>query len=371
MHRLQQPKRGVIRLGLILVFVFMMAVTANAYTVVMRGGRRIEIPSHFVVTAWTLTYEVSPGIQITLQVAAIDIPATEKVNNEQPGSLLRRAQLMSRESSAPAQTPKDLPTAQATQTTRTITNRDLESSMRRRRDSELAYESRRKQLGLPSVEESRKQAALESELIGMELEQRRLVERQSENDWRGRAESLRTEMAALDAELAFIRARLDEGPFALTNNAWVGGWSSGSFNTITRGVPFGNFGRRPLGNFGGRAAFPPPRTSAPNIFVAPSAGAQISGRVGFGGRATRGQVFVNPAPMRHARPLGFGGGFSAFPNIAVFGSAIPAYDLSYERSALISHFNELAAARAGLSARWRQLEEEARRAGAPPGWLRP
>lgn len=86
MHRLQQPKARVSRLGLILVFVFMMAVTANAYTVVMRSGRRIEIPSGFVMTASTLTYEVSPGIQITLQVAAIDIPATEKVNNEQPGS---------------------------------------------------------------------------------------------------------------------------------------------------------------------------------------------------------------------------------------------------------------------------------------------
>lgn len=370
MHRLQQPKPRVSRLGLILVFVFMMAVTANAYTVVMRGGRRIEIPSRFVVTASTLTYEVSPGIQITLQVAAIDIPATEKVNSEQPGSLLRRAQVVSRESSAPAQNPKGLPTAQATQTTRTITNRDLESSMRRRRDSELAYESRRKQLGLPSVEESRKQAAVESELIRAELEQQRLQERESENYWRGRAEALRTEIAVLDAEIAFIRRRLDEGPFALTNNAWVGGWSSGSFNTITRGVPFGNFGRRPLGNLGGRTAFPPPR-GGPNIFVAPGAGAQISGRVGFGGGATRGQVFVNPALTRHARPLGFGGRFPVFPNGIVFGSSIPAYDLSYERSALITHFNELATARAGLSARWRQLEEEARRAGAPPGWLRP
>jgi hypothetical protein len=46
------------------------------------------------------------------------------------------------------------------------------------------------------------------------------------------------------------------------------------------------------------------------------------------------------------------------------------YDIS-ERSQLITQFNELGAARAGLSARWRELEDEARRAGAPPGWLRP
>jgi hypothetical protein len=38
---------------------------------------------------------------------------------------------------------------------------------------------------------------------------------------------------------------------------------------------------------------------------------------------------------------------------------------------LITRFNELAAARAALLARWRELEDEARRAGAQPGWLRP
>ncbi len=370
MHRLQQPKRTVSRLSLILVFVFMMAVTGNAYTVVMRGGRRIEIPSRFVVTGSTLTYEVSPGIQITLQLAAIDIPATEKVNNEQSGSLLRRAQLMSRESSAPAQNPKDLPTARATKTPRTITNRDLESSMRRRRDSELAYEKRRKQLGLPSVEESRKQAAVESESIGMELEQQRLVERDSEDYWRGRAEALRTEMAALDAEIAFIRTRLDEGPFALTNS-----WANGSSTIVTSVVPFislGDIGRRSFGNFG-PVRFPAPGAHRPNVFLAPRAGAQIAGRVGFGGGVTRGQVFLNPGTFRHARPVGVGGHFPpyfGFRDLTVFGSTVPAYDNSYERSALITHFNELAAARAGLNARWRELEEEARRAGAPPGWLR-
>jgi hypothetical protein len=52
----------------------------------------------------------------------------------------------------------------------------------------------------------------------------------------------------------------------------------------------------------------------------------------------------------------------------MFGSS--AYDYSYERSELITRFNELAGARAGFNARWRELEEEARRAGVPPGWLR-
>ena len=369
MHGVRKPKRAGSRVVSVLTFMFMLAVTANAYTVVMRGGRRIEIPSQFVVTASTLTYEVTPGVQVTLQVAAIDIQATERANNERPGSLLRRGQLTPLESSG--LTPsrgKDEQTTPATHATRTITNRDLESSMRRRLESESAYESRRKQLGLPSVEESRRQAAAESDLISAELEQKRVAEKETENYWRGRAAALRTEMAALDAELAYIRARLDEGPL---RNGWTSGWSSVAFNTLTRGVPFGNFGRSPFGNSGGRAAFPAGPPHLPRIFVAPNPAPQVTGRVVIGGGATRGQVFLNPGTVRHARPVGVGGRFPAFPSVAVFGSTIPAYDYSFERGALISHFNELAAARAGLSARWRELEDEARRAGAPPGWLRP
>jgi hypothetical protein len=245
---------------------------------------------------------------------------------------------------------------------RTITNRELEPMVRRRRDSELAYERKRKELGLPSVEESRRQAALESASIGMELEQKRFAESESEKYWRGRAAELRTEMAALDAELAYVRARIDEGPFVMPN-AWAG------FMVITQGVPF-IFDRRAFGNSEARGFFTPSRGRSPSVFVPPNAGGQITGRVALGGSVTRGQVFPNPGTLHPARPIGGGGRFRVFPN-PTFGSAIANYDVSYERSILITRFNELAAARAGLSARWRELEEEARRAGALPGWLRP
>jgi hypothetical protein len=372
MHGLDLLKPIVGRIGFVFLIVLVFVATASAYTVVMHGGRRVEIPSRFVLTSATLTYEVSPGVQVTLAVAAIDIPATERANNEQPGSLLRRAESSLPESPGAAENSK--PTAPVPQPRRTITNRDLESSMRRRRDSEVAYESRRKQLGLPSVEESRRQAAAEADSIRLELKQRRVVEEESENYWRERATALRTEMASVDAELTYVRSRLDEAP---VSNRWTTGWSSLSFNTITRGAPFGGFGRTPFGTAGGRAAYSPSRVSSPNIFVAPRASAQISGRVGFGGGTVRGQVFLNPRVVRQATPVGpvgVGGHFRAsvgFGNLAVPGLTVPTYDYSYERSALITHFNELAAARAGLNARWRELEEEARRAGAPPGWLRP
>ncbi len=362
-------KRAASKVVCVSLIVLLVTVVANAYTVIMRGGRRVEIPARFVVTPATLTYEVTEGIQITIPMAVIDIPATEKANHELPGSLLRRAKWGTADSSGP----KDLIEKQkaAPGGRRTITNRDLETSMRRRRENEAAYESRRKQLGLPSLEESRKQAAAEFDLVTTELAQKRIAERQSEDFWRARAAALRTEIAALDAELNYIRVRLDEVPFGAPL-----GVSGGSFTSVGTIVGFGNvrgrgnFGGRPFGHFGGGRSFHGQTTHRPNVYIAPR-GPQLRARIGFGGGARRGRVFVNPGTFRQTRQVGFGSPFGVLPNIPVFGSVVQGYDFTYERSALITRFNELAAARAGLNARWRELEDEARRAGVAPGWLRP
>jgi hypothetical protein len=350
MHALHATIRTLSRIVSVFVFVCIVTATVNAYTVIMRGGRRIEIPSSFVVTTSTLTYEVSPGFQVTLNLAAIDIPATETANKELPGSLLRRALIES-----PVRADKEASvTPPSTPLRRTVTNSDLESSRLRRREAELAYERRRKELGLPSVEESRRQAALESDSIATELEQTRATEKESESYWRARANELRTEIAALDAQIRFVRGQLDEPLFSSAN----GSFANGSFANVTSVVPFvsfGNTGRR--GSFSSRAVHP-------RVFAAPRNGAQLSGRVTFGGGATRGQPFLNP--RRFDRSRQFGSPLFAWPNAIDW----QPYDIS-ERSQLITQFNELGAARAGLSARWRELEDEARRAGAPPGWLRP
>src|ERR1041385_2230822 len=113
---------------------------ANAYTIVMRGGRHVDIPDQFFLTESTLTYEVSPDIQITINVSAIDIAATEKANKELAGSFFKHRQ-----------TPKPVETATpARGAVRTITNRDLEPASVRRRQSEITYEKRRRELGLPA-----------------------------------------------------------------------------------------------------------------------------------------------------------------------------------------------------------------------------
>jgi hypothetical protein len=358
MWKICQPKQAIKRLVLSSVLILSFVCAVSAYTVVMRGGKRIEIPSKFLVTTRTLTYEAGPGIQITLQLAAIDIPATEKANNEIAGALLRRVGAVREESTAQNQGEvKKIPPSQVR---RTITNRDLEASTVRRRQSELAYEKRRQELGLPSVAESQRRAEVESVQIRNELAATRSSEKESESYWRARASALRTEIAAIDAELNYVRMRLEDSPFP-----FAGGFTSISVAPfIAPGISFGNvgFGRPFL-----RMDVPHP----PPVYSAPQFGPRLAARVGSGGGTTGGQVLLNNGGFRHSRSPGFGFPFPVVSSVGVFGSGIQSYDYSYERSALITHFNELATARAGLNARWRELEDEARRAGVPPGWLRP
>jgi hypothetical protein len=385
MRVLSKFKRAASRILFLSALTVLLFATANAYTIVMRGGRRIEIPSRFVVTPSTLTYEVSPGVQITLEMATIDVAATEKANKEVPGSLLKRAQPGSEKPVGPTDNVEKNKAASeasgARGARRTITNRDLEEAARRRRESERAYENRIKELGLPSLEESRSRAAASSELIQSELEQKRFSERESESYWRARASALRTEIAALDAEIDFIRMKLEE----VSSPTWTSG---GSFTSVVSVLPFINFGGRRFGSSGdfrggrfgvGSGIHGPGIVMGPQggivmgpqggSVMGPVSGAQMTGRVGFGGGNTRGHIFLNPGNFPHSRTV-VGYPVASWP-VTVFGSSVPYYDFSYERGELITRFNELGAARAGLSARWRELEEEARRAGAPPGWLRP
>src|SRR5215210_4852329 len=106
------------RVLIVVLLLFVTASAANAYTLIMRDGRRVEIPNEFTVTNSTLTKEVSDGFQITMQLNTIDIAATERANGEPTGSLLQKAGA----SKSIPRTPQ--PQARAG---RSITNRDLEA----------------------------------------------------------------------------------------------------------------------------------------------------------------------------------------------------------------------------------------------------
>ena len=141
---------------------------------------------------------------------------------------------------------------------RTITNQDLETYRRSRIENEKAYEERRKELGLPSMEERRREIA---EIEDRTVEQvRNMRERQQEVEaayWRGRATALSTDTAATAAQLDLARRQLNEIPSIYS----VGGAFPGFFPFDNVGFGFGFGGGRfrhfPFTGFPSVPQFPP------------------------------------------------------------------------------------------------------------------
>ena len=316
-----------------LVLFLFLPLVASAYTLVLRDGRRVEIPNNFEVGASTLTYETAPGIQITFQLATLDVAATERANNEKSGSLLARS-IKTRVEPVSKVTKTVSPTRRPV-----VTNSDLERYRKAREASEVAYEQRRKELGLPSVEESRRIAMEITERTHEQLTRIRATEQESETYWRQRASELRSELAGTNARINFVQARLNELPLNYAFGAFTSISPFLSVNQLARGASFPTFSS--AGTFG----------------------------PGFGARAVENrrapQINRFNRPGFARRPFG-----NAFPFGTLVALPFDAYDNSYERSGLLSELDQLLAQRAGLQARWRDLEDEARRNGAYPGWLR-
>lgn len=201
---------------------------ASAYTIVFYGGKRIEIPDNFIVTSNAVIYEAAPDVNISYLLKSIDIPATERANNDSAGSFLGRTGSPRVESS-----PLTTTTQKAT---RTITNRDLEPYQSARVRSEVTSEERRKDLGLPSVEEVRSAAARRDAALDEFLAKKR-VEQEAIRRQEFEAQLLMAMLARTNA------APSQGGPYY---------WPTGSF--FDAGVPGAfdpsfRFGRRfPLGS---------------------------------------------------------------------------------------------------------------------------
>jgi hypothetical protein len=82
-------------------------------------------------------------------------------------------------------------------------------------------------------------------------------------------------------------------------------------------------------------------------------------------------VFGNPFPTNRRRNRGWNRRYGRWEQRNVLIAPVDTYDYNEERLTLRNQLNELQMQRAALGVRWRELEEEARRAGAYPGWLRP
>ncbi len=285
--------------------ILMLAITASAYTLVLRDGQRIEIPSEFTLTRTTLTYEISPGFNKTMLVTLIDVAATERANHEAPGGFFKHREVTKVD-------PQPAP-----QASRTFTNRDLAAVRQRRIESEQAYETRRKELGLPTVEETRRRQDAEGTTLREQIREGNVAKAREESYWRGRARELRTEIATVDTQIGYLRGRVSE------------------------------FNENPLNNLVLTDIYPTwPRTRQPR------------------GRPYPNQPYGWP-PIAPPLP-GLG-----FPYPYRYPGLLDDYDGSRERADLTNRLDDLLVRRAGLSTQWRQLEDEARDARIPQVWLEP
>src|SRR6185503_13029607 len=200
----------VLRLTAAALLSLLLAITASAYTLVFRDGRRLEIPDEFTLTRTTLTYEVSPGFSKTLQVTLIDVAATERANGETPGSFFRHREQVAAASVQPSAPVQSSGPVTRNAAIRTLTNSDLAAVRQLRIESEKAYEKRRLELGLPTVAESRRRQEEESSELRTRLREKSRAEASEEVYWRGRARALRTEIASVDAGINYLRGRLTE-----------------------------------------------------------------------------------------------------------------------------------------------------------------
>ena len=311
-----------------------LAMAANAYTLVMRDGRRVEIPDSFSVTATALTYEYAPGLSVTVFLNNVDVAATEGANGEPDGSLRQRAV----KSNIPAETAAPR---------RTITNQDLAPYKRTREAYEATENKRRAAAGLPSLETERNKRAEERLRQADEVAKINAQDQQNEAYWRNRAARLREEAAALDAQINSLSARLNETYDSRNNYQTYGvvlapayGYTNQpnlSLTEVRPGLPY---------NWG-----PGFNNLNPATQVNPSVDLNYNA-----------QVFRQAANQRRPR---YGYGYNS--TYLVNGSSNSG---SYETERLRARLAELQAERAALNARWSTLQEDARRAGVQAGWLR-
>lgn len=253
---------------------------------------------------------------------------------------------------------QDAATATKRPLVRRLTNQTLEVMRKEREKTERL--NNLKPAHLPTEKQMEESRARDEQFLRDASVIEASQQKDAESYWRARSNALRTEISTLDAQINYLRTRIVEISTPVTT----------PYAVTTAVIPsyYGRHSYYPRAGFPAIYGQPTLNQNAPLTnegLVAPS---QLSGRVAVGRGAIQGEVAVNTATMGQIVNTS-----NIFPG--VYGSpsivyTAPANDYSYERDTLVVRFNELQTQRAGLMARWRALEDEARVAGAQPGWLR-
>lgn len=172
------------------LFVFLLPAAADAYTLVLRSGRHVNVPGSFRVTPSAVIYEASPGFSVTVWLSNVDTAATERANAEPAGSFAARIR------QEPGAAPAPLKAGRRA-AARVITNKEIEPLRLRREAQEAEYERTRRERGMPSKEELQRR---------FEEQDRRLRELALQMQ----AERAESELESVRSELFNVRRELNE-----------------------------------------------------------------------------------------------------------------------------------------------------------------
>ncbi|HEX8422303.1 MAG TPA: hypothetical protein VF634_02775, partial [Pyrinomonadaceae bacterium] len=186
-----------LRAGFAVLLFFVLAVAANAYTLVLRNGRLVNVSDKFKVTPTAITYEAAQGYWVTVWLSNVDIAATERANGEPSGSFNQWLKRKREESPAAQARAPEAAKAGRDAGRKVVTNKELEPARLTREAQEAEYERTRHARGMPSRQEMRQR---------IEEHDRWL----SEWAQRMQEERMAAELEALRSELGDVRLQLSE-----------------------------------------------------------------------------------------------------------------------------------------------------------------
>jgi hypothetical protein len=218
-----------------------------------------------------------------------------------------------------------------------ITNASLEKYKQNRLKREADYRANYKKLGLPSPEELAQREVEEQKKVDEYTAKARLRKQQNQSNFQARANTLRTELAATDAEMNYLRSLISRMPRPQTY--------------ISLAYPIFNYVQPNAISISNNNGYYRQNTNVrttPNVQVYQNYlnGNYANVNVGIGYKNWYGNINLN-----YGNPYYYGG--YAFP--------YRVEQQNYERQELISQLRLLEQQRAGLFARWNLLDEEAKR----------
>lgn len=233
---------------------------------------------------------------------------------------------------------------------KTITNADLEKFKQKRLQAEAEYRAKHKELGMPSPEELEQRNAEDKRRL-VEISQRiRSEQRQTQDYWQSQAAFLRNEIASINAQINFLNRQIAATP---TGNKIF--YNTDELNGLV--IPsysynYGGYGHRGRGNQGRPVTVINPANNVQTAINA--AAANPNPYYGTPLYQTGIKAVIGPnLPRRgYGRNYGYGGYYPYVGN-----------NSNLQRDDLVARLQYLGQVRAGLLAQWRNLVEEAHRAG--------